>query len=166
MRLYVAKVAQFCAIGAFGCADSASAEKFFSGADRARAVRVCDRRVHHDGRKRRRTRRACHFDQAFAWSACARGARSREHACKPHICLLCVDSLSNTRASPRRVCVWQARRLDVHTDKSIRLRRPFAVATIRFVWVRGGLSVAGVARTNLLTRKKSGNNFCPGVTHA
>jgi hypothetical protein len=80
--------------------------------------------------------------------------------------LLCVDSRSITRVAPRRVCVWQARRIDVHIDKSMRLRRPFAVATIRFGWVQGGLSAAGVARTNLLTRKKSGNNFCPGVTHA
>jgi hypothetical protein len=122
--------------------------------------------VHHDGRKRRRVRRAREFDQAFAWSDCAYGVRSREHACKPHICLLCVDSRPITRAAPRHVCVWQARRIDVHLKEWMRLRQPFAVATIRFGWVRGGLSAAGVARTNLLTRKKSGNNFCPGVTHA
>jgi hypothetical protein len=106
------------------------------------------------------------FEQAFAWRACVHGVRSCTHTCKPHICLLCVDSRSTARAAPRRIRVWQERRIDVHMDKSIRLRRPFAVATIRFGWVRGGLSAAGVACTNLLTRKKSGNNFCPGVRYA
>jgi len=140
--------------------------KFYFGAGRARAVRICAHCARRGERTRRRMRFERDFDQAFAWRVCAHGVRSCAHTCKPHICLLCAGSRPIARTAPRCIRVWKLRRIDGHMDKLTPLRRPLAVVAIRFGWVRRGLSVAGAARTNLLTRKKSGNNFCHGVTHA